>query len=322
MKVSTLVLILLLHWGTLSSSQTYLLPNSMQEGAIQLEIARNGSVYAAFGVTLTKFDRDLHPAMNVSLPSAVVKMTLSGNEEYLVVCMKDFSCVVFHTRDLLARPQRTIANVTNNKAIALFSYSGSDFVVGSSSGQDNFTLSRVDGSGQSVYSPAAKVYYVANTEFQNRTFLYGFSIGECSYFIVYDCVDSRGILYEVRVVKSCHNDTCCSGSSSCSFTSITEDLLNYGTFGPKNVCKISLVENYGGSTNGYSILLTLCGNPSTGSHNMISSFSLTMLDINMNRFIESCSRGESSCASTIWSSEQKCREVSYVTPCNLCMHYS
>ena len=309
---AALVLVLLLQWGILSSSQTYLLPNGGNiPGTVQLRQASDGSVYIAVGDMLIKLDQELNPVANVTLSSPAVRMTLASQEENSVVCMEDLSCAVYRTTDLLSMPRSTNAMVTSNRNLALFPSSGSDFIVGSSSGPENFTLSRVDSSGQVIYSPVAKVYYVSNSEFQNRTFLYGFSRGKCSYFIVYDSINIRGIFYyEIRVVKSCHNDSCCSGTSTCSFTSISEELLSYGSFGPKDVCKVSVVQNYGASSNsGESFLLTICGNPLIGSRNMISSFSLSMIDDNMNRVMELCAGGNSRCVATAWSMEQSCSEV-------------
>ena len=297
-------------WVFFSTSFSYAynfhLPNVGSETA-KIQVGKDGLIYAAVANQLMRLDPQLTLVQNITLSSPVVRISLANGGEDLVTCKADLSCVVYDASDLLSAPQPTDVTLASESDVTLFS-SGTYFYTGSMNNYSRIIrLSRGDISGQRSYASNTKNYSIVTSSFQNRKFLYGFAVENCSYFVVKDKVIEFGLTsYLIRVIRTCQNSSCCPGGTACYFTALYEEFLECGELTPDfNVCSVSLVEDYG-STSGYSILLSLCSENSLQDTNLVCSVSLHDIDSNMNKAYDNCISGDAVCASTSWSAETSC----------------
>ncbi len=305
------ILLVLLFSSSLALSFSFLTYPSIS----QVQLKADGSVYAIQGRQLIMLNTQFSLVQNVSLSSAPLKMTLVNEEQSLAICMVDGTCAFYNTSDLSAPWQASNLSLASKASFALFS-SGNDVHLGVSSNSSRFTLSREDATKQHQYNPSNQVYSSVNPMFLERKFLFGFSEGDCSYYLVYDKEDygtsfATPLAYTMRVMRACHNSSCCSVGSGCSFTSLSEDFVKCGALESsnlKNVCGVSAIRDYGGRS-GLSIVISVCNEESLEKTDTVCLISVDDIDHNMDQAYDLCVTQQSTCVQTIWSQVENCNTL-------------
>ena len=301
------LVILVVFWSTPlhTNQQQFDLPMDPLSSYPGVQVDREGRVFVAAGNQLLKLNSDLVLEQNVSLVSRAINISISPEGDRLIVCKADLSCLVYNTGDLSVHLQFINATLASAGNIAVF-IAGSSFYMGSSSDQ-TIRLGRVFNTSINSHSEHIKDYTINFAEFQ-RKFIFGFSSGKYSYFVVLD----SGYDASIRVMRTSHNSSCCaSGSASCSFTALSEDRIFCGTEFNNfieegdSICGVSVVDDFGGKKGAY-IVLSRCHHGASSGRNLVCSVSVTDIDYSMDESYDMCFTGQLFSSGTAWAQSLEC----------------
>ena len=282
-----------------------------------LQVDSQGKAYVLSGNQLLRLSRDLQLEQNVSLPDLGATLSLSPDDQRLLVCvngMMSRSCFVYDPSDLTTEPVTTGVSIVGEGAATATSFStegsfyvGSYVVLGGgSSVVGRMTLSHYiygDGSGTPVIRSGD--FYVLVTSFV-RIMLFGFVKDMYAYFVVVD--PGPGEVAGFRVLRVCHVTSCAASSSPCSIGGLYEQTLQcenrISRFGGDDLCGATLVDNFG-AVPGPSLVVSRCRQDRDEDNN-VCLFNLTAIDANMDLRYDECSMriGETHPA---WQEDIGCR---------------
>ena len=266
-----------------------------------LQVDSQGKAYALSGNQLLRLSRDLQLEQNVSLPDLGATLSLSPDDQRLLVCvngMMSRSCFIYDPSDLTTQPVTTGVSIVGagTATATSFSTEGSFYVGsyvvlgGASSIVGMMRLSHYiygDGSGAPVIRSSD--FDALVTSFV-RIMLFGFVKDMYAYFVVVD--PGPGEVAGFRVLRVCHVISCAS-PSPCSIGGLYEQTIQCGNRisrrGGDDLCGATLVDNFG-AVPGPSLVVSRC-RQDRDDDNRVCLFNLTAIDANMDLRYDECSMG-------------------------------
>ena len=265
-----------------------------------LQVDSQGKAYLLSGNHLLRLNRDLQLEQNVSLPDLGATLSLSPDDQRLLVCvngMMSRSCFIYDPSDLTTQAVTTGVSIVGagTATATSFSTEGSFYVGsyvvlgGSSSIVGMMRLSHYiygDGSGTPVIR--SRNFDALETSFVRRL-LFGFVKDMHAYFVVVDPGENAGF----RVLRVCHVTSCAASSSPCSIGGLYEQTLQCGNrisrLGGDDFCGATLVDNFG-AVPGPNLIVSRC-RQDRDDDNHVCLFNLTAIDANMDLRYDECSIG-------------------------------
>ena len=279
-----------------------------------LQVDFQGNAYVLSGSQLLRLSRDLKMEQNVSLLDLGATLSLSPDDQRLLVCMNGMmsrSCFIYDPSDLTTQPVTTGVSIVGAGAATATSFSTEgSFYVGSyvvldggSAVVGRMRISHYiygDGSGTPVIR--SRDFDTLTDQFVRRI-LFGFVKDMYAYFVVVDPGRNAGF----RVLRVCHV-TSCVLSSPCSIGGLYEQTLQCGNrisiTGRDDMCGATLVDNFG-EVPGPSLVISRC-RLNRDENNNVCLFNLTAIDTNMDLRYDECSMGIGE-THPAWQDDSGCR---------------
>ena len=267
-----------------------------------LQVDSQGKAYVLSGSQLLRLSRDLQLEQNVSLPDLGATLSLSPDDQRLLVCvngMMSRSCFIYDPSDLTTQPVTTGVSIVGagTATATSFSTEGSFYVGsyvvmgGGSSVVGMMRLSHYiygDGSGTPVIRSSD--FDALVTSFV-RIMLFGFVKDMYAYFVVVDPGPAE--VAGFRVLRVCHVTSCAASPSPCSIGGLYEQTIQCGNRisrrGGDDLCGATLVDNFG-AVPGPSLVVSRCRQDRDDDNN-VCLFNLTAIDANMDLRYDECSMG-------------------------------
>ena len=301
--------ILLLTVVEVSSCQRFDFSSSLTRSP-GLQVDGAGNLYTAAGNQLFRLNSSnlvLKEARQLS--SEAVKISLSSDGRWLVVCLTDLSCEVYNATNFSTGHifrKEGASRWTEN--IALFAAEDSFYVGGTAvylwpflSVRDYILLRQHGFAGNGTTTSG--LYAMDKRELE-RNFYSGFVRGNNAYFFVVDSNPSG--IRNVRVMRICHNSN---------FKALYELTLGCGPRAPAADARISgmsVVEDFGGLS---GPVVILSRNRPLSSQNYVCLFRLEDIDSKMQAKYDSCTAHTTSTIGEewirmVWSSQSPMSSIS------------
>ena len=289
--VSTLLLAIVLALSLLTvfstQGQRFNLP-AQQPRSPDLQTDGSGRAYVSAGSQLYRLNSSLGLEEARELRSEAVNISLSSDGRWLVVCLTDLSCEVYHANNFSAghvfRRENVIISVDN---FALFAaedsfYVGGIYTVDGTGAQDQIILRRYGFAGNQVGVEESGSYHITRENFI-RYFYGGFVRGSNAYYFGIDT--NPNDVRNIRVMRVCHNSN---------FNALYELTLTCGVApnSGSRISGVSVAENFAG-TAGATILLSR-GQPQSSHRNFVCLFSISDIDNIMERKFNTCTAASGS----------------------------
>ena len=297
-----------------SSGQQFNLPSSTTRSP-GLQVDGAGKIYASAGNQLYRLNSSFVQEEAKTLSSEAVKISLSSDGRWLVVCLTDLSCEVYNATNFTAgrvfMKENVIISVDN---FALFAAEDSFYVGGITTNamgdQDRTILRRYGFAGNQSRIEVSGSYDIDRGEFV-RNFYGGFVRGSNAYYFVID--NDPNEVRSVRVMRVCHNSD---------FNALHELTLTCGQ-APSTDSRIgglSVAENFAGTT-GATVILTRSRQQSS-RQNFICLFNLDMIDSVLQQKFDICTAAtESNIPERIelaWRTSRTSCSMFLVSNCQVC----
>ena len=303
------ILILLLI-AAIASSQRFDFPSipSLSPG---LQVDGDGKIYTAAGSQLYRLNSiNLVLEERRALSSEAVKISLSSDGRWLVVCLTDLSCEVYNANNFSAghvfRRENAIVSTEN---LALFAAEDSFYVGGvtvASGRQSEIILGQYGGFGGNQASMNSRSYTITVNDFVRNFYGSGFIRGNDTYYFAVN--NDPRIVRTLKVMRVCHNSD---------FGALYELTLTCGGRTPVSSTRISgvsVIDNFAGMS-GPIVILSI-SRPLPSTTNLVCLYSLEAIDGRMLEKFDSCASdmiGSTQLALSWRSQEPRCSgfSVSY-----------
>ena len=289
------------RYGAYGQTTFNLQPSQSPQTNNSLQVDSQGKAYVLLGNQLLRLSRDLQLEQNVSLSDLGATLSLSPDDQRLLVCvngMMSRSCFIYDPSDLTTLPVTTGVSIVGagTATATSFSTEGSFYVGsyvvmgGASSIVGMMRLSHYiygDGSGTPVIRSSD--FDTLVTSFV-RIMLFKFVKDMYAFFVVVD--PGPGEVACFRVLRVCHV-TSCASPSPCSIGGLYEQTIQCGNRisrrGGDDLCGATLVDNFG-AVPGPSLVVSRCRQDRDDDNN-VCLFNLTAIDANMDLRYDECSMG-------------------------------
>ncbi len=245
-----------------------------------LQVDREGRVYASAGSQLCRLNSTLQLEEIITLTSEIVNISMSSDGRWVVVCLTDLSCEVYHATNFsgghVIRRENVIISVDN---FALFAAEDSFYVGGIAVNdmgvQNRIILGRYGFAGSRI--DVVMSFYEISRDGFIRNFYGGFVGGGNAYYFVVDNAPNR--VRSVRVIRVCHNG---------SFNALYELTLGCG-ISPNLMSRISgvsVADHFDGITE-RTVILSRSQRQSS-NRNFVCLFNLNGIDNIMEQKFSTC----------------------------------
>ncbi len=280
-----------------------------------LQVDNQGRSYVITGSSLLRFSFNLQLEQNISLSDTAATLSLSPDNQLLLVCLNgasDKSCSVYDTNNLTAPPMPTSVSIIGTGTASVISFSTEEsFYIGSYQESESFmTVTGRMRLSQYIYgnnSGSAMVrssdYEAFTTAFQ-RTLLFGFENAGFAYFVTVDPGNNR----DFRVLRLCHATSCPGNAATCPTTALYEQAIICGNsisiVGGDSLCGANLVHDFDAIL-GPSLIVSRCREGRDNDNN-VCVFNVSAINANMDMRYDNCIMGFGD-IETGWGDEVTCR---------------